>query len=194
VSDQPQQVQEVNWERLQPKDDEDRNRRALFYCHCIHAYSKRTLDLLLTRADSGEFGEALQEQIPLLNDWQLESAYKILTCISLHMAGLDHGGNEAPTWLIYFFSEAAQETDELFPEPPAIEIIGKHGSWKREKMVSDVAKHASQLLGLTEGAEQFQSTLAQVLVQSTTYRAELLLFGLSQPPEALRRHLEMLGG
>jgi hypothetical protein len=189
-----QTSEQLPFDRLQPQDDDDRNRRSLFYCHCLHLYTKRLLDLMVNRADAGEFGEPVATSVPLLADWQLESASKILTCINLHLAGLDHGGSDSPAWLLYFFSEAMTEADELFPEPSAMEIIAKHGSWKREKMIRDVATHVREVLGFTDDVEKLQHELEANLQASNTYTAELLLFALSQPPDALRRHLEMSGG
>lgn len=189
-----QTSEQIPFDRLQPQDDDDRNRRALFYCHCLHLYTKRILELLLNRADTGEFGEAVGVHSAVVADWQMEAAYKILTCIQLHLSGLDHGGTDSPAWLLYFFSEAMQEADELFPEPTAMEIIAKHGSWKREKMIRDVATHTREVLGFDEDYEKLQHELEANIQAANSYRGELLLFALSQPPEALRRHLEMLGG
>lgn len=189
-----QTSEQIPFDRLQPQDDDDRNRRALFYCHCLHLYTKRILELLLNRADTGEFGEAVAVHSAVVADWQMEAAYKILTCIQLHLSGLDHGGTDSPAWLLYFFSEAMQEADELFPEPTAMEIIAKHGSWKREKMIRDVATHTRQTLAFDEDYEKLQHELEANIQAANSYRGELLLFALSQPPEALRRHLEMLGG
>lgn len=203
-------AQQLPLDRLEPADDEDRLRRALFYCHCLHLYSKRTIELLLNRCDAGEFGPTLQERVPQLTDWQLESAYKLITCIHAHMAGLDHCAEDTPPWVLDFFSDIARETDELFPTPAAFDVIQKHGSWKREKMVRDVAAHTSEILKFTEaeGApagtaelctsgshnDEFNAQLGQFLIDSASYRSELLLFALSQPIEALRRHLEVFNG
>lgn len=196
-----QDTRALQIERLEPEDGEDLLRRSLFYCHCLHLYSKRTLELLLNRADAGEFDPDMDGQIALVSDWQLESIYKLITCISLHMAGLDNIGGDAPAWLIEFFSGAARETDELFPNPLAIDIIARHGSWKREKMIRDVVRHVCEILGFEEeqsespdAAPLFSAELRRFLAESANYRSELLLFALSQPPEALRRQLEMLAG
>lgn len=186
--------QQIDFGRLQPLDDNDRNRRAMFYCHCLNLYGRRILELLINRVDAGEFGEQLSEQLSTLGDWQLEAAAKIWAVVNLHMAGVDHGGTDSPAWLLYLFSEAMAEADQLFTEPPAIEIIRRHGSWKREKMIKDVAADVLDTLGLKHGGEKVQVELQGLLEASTPYRAELLMFALSQPPEALRRHLEMLGG
>lgn len=192
--EQTEQQHPIDFERLQPVDDDDRNRRAMFYCHCLNLYGRRILELLINRVEAGEFGDEPCEQIATMGDWQLEAAAKIWACINLHLAGLDHGGADSPAWLLYLFSEAMQEADELFTEPPAIEIIAKHGSWKRERMIKDVAAHVAETLGLKDGAEKVRQELAGLLQASTPYRAELLMYALSQPPEALRAHLEMLGG
>jgi hypothetical protein len=184
----------IDFERFQPIDDDDRNRRALFYCHCLNLYGRRILELLINRVDAGEFGESVRDQLSSLGDWQVEAASKIWACINLHIAGLDHGGADSPAWLLYFFSEAMQEADELFTEPPAIEVIARHGSFKRERMIKDVAAHIADTLGLKNDREKLLAEIAGLLQASTPYRAELLTFALSQPPEALRNHLEMLGG
>jgi hypothetical protein len=189
-----QTSEQLPFEDLQPQDDDDRNRRALFFCHCIYLYSKRMLELLMNRADTGEFGDAVQHHVKMVSEWQVDGAFKILTCINLHMAGLDHGGSDSPAWVLFFFSEAARETDEMFPEPTAIEVIARHGSWKREKMVRGVAEHILEILGFTEDKEALQKEIESNLVESAPYRTELLLFALSQPPEALRNHLESLAG
>ncbi len=188
----PRTAQQIAIERLQPAQAEDQLRRALFYCHCLHQYSKRTLELLISRCDSGEFGLQIQEQVPLLSDSQLESSYKLLTCISLHMTGLDNSGETASDWLLEFFSDAASETDELFESPTAMSIIQKHGSWKRDRMIHDVANNVCEILKFSEGNEAFNQQLEQFLVETASYRSELLLFALSQPIEALRRHLDSL--
>lgn len=185
-------AQQIALERLQPAGPEDQLRRALFYCHCLHQYSKRTLELLIARCDNGEFGPRVQEQVPLISASQLESSYKLLTCISLHMTGLDNSLDTASDWLLEFFSTAAGETDELFESPTAMSVIEKHGSWKRDKMIHDVANNVCQILDFSEESESFNHQLEQFLVETASYRSELLLFALSQPTEALRRHLDSL--
>ena len=64
-------AQSIPLDRLEPKNEEDRMRRALFYCHCLHLYSKRSIELLIGRIESGELSEELQEQVPQLTDWKL---------------------------------------------------------------------------------------------------------------------------
>lgn len=192
MTEDPRLAQQIAIERLQPAGSEDQLRRALFYCHCLHQYSKRTLELLIIRCDNGEFGPLVQEQVPLLSASQLESCYKLLTCISLHMTGLDNSLDSASDWLLEFFSAAAGETDELFESPTAMSIIQKHGSWKRDKMIHDAATDVCQILNFSEDNESFHQQLEQFLVETASYRSELLLFALSQPIEALRRHLDSL--
>lgn len=192
MTEELQTAQQSAIERLRPTGPEDQLRRALFYCHSLHQYAKRSLEVLIARGDSGEFGPQIQQQVPLLTDWQLESSYKLLTCISLHMTGLDNSGETTSAWLLEFFSDAASETDELFASPTAMSVIQKHGSWKRDRMIRDVATNVSEILQFSKENELFNQQLEQFLVGTASYRSELLLFALSQPLEALRRHLDSL--
>ena len=181
-------------ERLQPSDQEDAVRRALFYCHALQSYCKKQVDALIEHGLAGDFGGEVaavcEAGIP---GWSLERALKELTCISLHLAGLDQASENPPAWLMDFLFESLGEADLLFPEPSAAEVIQQHGSWKEERMTHDAAVSICLSLGFGEKSEQAALPISDFLTGARPYRSELLVFALSQPPEVLRHHLMLFG-
>jgi hypothetical protein len=159
----------------------------------MERYCKRHLEHLIARCELGEFGDVLQDLTSEgLSDWSFSSAVKVLTCMCLHMVGLETCDAEGPPWLIEFLYESLKEMDEQFLTPMAREIIEEHGSLAPEKMVRDTATHVLQRLGLPPEAEEARREVEQFLITTRPYRQELLVFALSQPTEALRRQLQLM--
>jgi hypothetical protein len=182
-------------ENLEPQDLEESLKRALVYCHCLHAYSKRHIEALLTRVRAGEFGEGFNHIVESgISDYSFGKALKILTCISVHIVGLDRCGQNGPNWLIDFLFETLRETDNLFPDPGAEEIIQRHGSCLKGQMIHGIAIDACEALGLGAGEKSLApaAALEQSLSGAGPYLSELLVFALSQPFDALRNHLQTL--
>ena len=179
--------------KRQPKDADDALKRALFYAHSLHRYCKRHIDQLIARCDQGEFGEMLQElTIDGVSDWSFASAVKILTCMNIHLVGLETCDTDGPPWLIEFLFEALKEMDDQFPAPMAREILEEHGRALPDKMIKGTAIHVVQQLGLPPEAEDALHVVEQFLITTKPYRNELLIFALSQPTEALRRQLRLM--
>jgi hypothetical protein len=182
--------------KLQPSDTSDSLKRALVYCHCLHSYAKKQVHSLLARTSAGEFGEACRDIAESgIGDYEFGKALKIITCISVHMVGLDHCSENGPPWLVDFLFETLKETDNLFPDPGAEAVIQRHGSWVREQMIHDVAVDVCEALGFgaAENSAKAAAALEELITNSGPYRSELLVFSLSQPFEALRYHLQTMG-
>jgi hypothetical protein len=184
-------IEGTNFAAMEPEDEEDFLKRALFYAHCLDGFCRKQVETMIQSGRIGEYGPEIQNVCENgISDLGFGKATKELTCISLHLVGLDHCENQEPAWLVEFLFESIRETDRLFPEPSAQEVIRKHGSWKEEHILGGIAMNACRNLGFGED-EQIRSALENFLTASRPVRSELLALALTQPFAVLRETLEL---
>jgi hypothetical protein len=180
-------------DRIRPKNEDDGLRRALFLCHSLHPYCAKQVRVFLKRCRDGEFGpdveESVRDEVP---DWQIAEATKELATMCLHMTGVDQGALNAPPWLIEFLIESLKEADMLFPEPVASSIITAYADIDEAELDEALAFKLRATLGVPPD-ENAHNAWMKVLETMRPYRNELLFFALTQPPDTLRLHLQMMG-
>ncbi|MBS1957318.1 MAG: hypothetical protein JST89_24230 [Cyanobacteria bacterium SZAS-4] len=120
---------------------------------------------------------------------QSESALKILTCISIHLAGIEGGGAENPAWFIDFLFNALRASDARTFRPTARSVLEQYGSIKPELMSIMGARFALAELRLTDSSE-FES-LGKTIFESRSHRLESLKLALSGSKEKLSQVLEV---
>lgn len=169
-----------------PEDEDLTIRRAIFFCHSLNGHLRQNMLRLIDRLNAGEFGDVQNE----IEEWTFDQMIKEMTSSYVHLAGLDQGGASSPEWLTEFLFEAQQEADSICPEPAAIEIIEKRGAMTATEMLTDLDQFASQVLGISEN-EAAQNWLREFLAFSENFTSELLALCLSQPLEALSKHLQL---
>lgn len=180
-------------DRIRPKSEDDGLRRALFLCHSLHPYCAKQVRVFLKRCRDGEFGQEIEESVQGdVPDWQISEATKELATMSLHLTGIDQGALNAPQWLIEFLIEGLKEADELYPEPGAESIITAYADIEDAELEEALAGKLRATLGVPHD-EAAHTAWRQVLETMKPYRNELLIFALTQPPDTLRQHLQLIG-
>lgn len=178
---------------MQPADAEEANKRALYYCHSVYLCCKQQITSLLKHAGAGNLGAPARDAlIAGVSEWSANSATKILTCVWLDMIVMSRCANGAQPWLVEFLFEALRETDELFPNPSAEDIMAKYVGLSHYRMLEDTVEHVQRVIGFPPDAYAAASLLKRFLAESQAMGDELLVFALSQPGQALRDHLQML--
>lgn len=180
-------------DRVRPANEQEGLRRALFLCHGLNAHCAKQVRVFLKRCRDGEFGLEVEEsasgEVP---DWQIAEATKELLTMSLHLTGLDQGASEAPIWLLEFLIDGLKESNMLFPEPSAETIIAAYGNIAEEDLVGALSGKLCATLGIPS-EETALASWRESLETNKSYRNELLFFALTQPPDTLRQHLQLIG-
>lgn len=177
--------------RFEPSDVDEGLTRALFLTHAVHAHWHKLLGIFLDKCRSGEFGQETSQVLAAgTSEENIALASKELVTASIHIAGLDQGGPNAPMWLIRLLFESQQESDEMLPEPFAADIIAELGEMELNSMLEAIAGAIAERFDLP-AEDRIDDWLFRALESSRLFVSELLVFALSQPIEALQDHLSL---
>jgi len=177
-----------DWE---PVDEDRGQQRALFLCHAIDGHVRQNLVLLLSKCRDGAYGKSVQQSLQKqVNEWVLAAVIKQITCVSIHRAWLEQGGDEAPDWLLSFALVSQQETDEICAQPEASELIEGIEQLQFDEIIPALFDKTCQDLGFN-GEDEASDFLCALILSTCDLTRELLLLSLSQPLDSLHRHLLM---
>lgn len=170
-----------------PEDEDDAIQRAIFFAHSLNGHLRQNLLRMIDRCDAGEFGT---EARPEIEELAFDEAVKEITSSLIYLVGFDQGGTHAPQWLNDFLFASQEEADSICPEPPAVEVIERRWAMTADEMIGDIEKSVSSTLRIADFPE-VRSWLREFLQFTHQYTNELLALCLSQPIEALNKHLQM---
>ncbi|HEY9867749.1 MAG TPA: hypothetical protein V6D08_00960 [Candidatus Obscuribacterales bacterium] len=176
---------------LMPQSKEEEAERAAYVAAVLAAGCADFVQGFLLDCRNGLMGEALQKAAGReLSDNEFSAAVKELTCITIYLTVVEHGGEAAPSWLSRFLFIALRATDKIVPQPRAREIMQTHefvsGS---EDIALDASVSACRAMGFGDAAAHAAVPIQIFLLQNTAYRSDVLRYALTQPLEALRAHV-----
>lgn len=174
-------------ELWKPEDEDIAIQRAIFFAHSLNGHLRQNLLKMIDRCEAGEYGE---ETHPEVEEQSFDEAVKEIISSLVYLVGFDQGGTSAPPWLNDFLFASQEEADSICPEPPAVEVIERRFTMGAEEMIDDIENAVSAKLGITEFTN-VREWLRDFLLFSQNYTNELLALCLSQPIEALNKHLQL---
>lgn len=170
-----------------PEDEDAAIQRAIFFAHSLNGHLRQNLLRMIDRCEAGEFGNEVHPEVEELS---FDEAIKEIMSSLIYLVGFDQGGTSAPEWLNDFLFASQEEADSICPEPPAVEVIERRFAMNAEQMLDDIENAVSQTLGIAEFSD-VKKWLREFLQFSQHYANELLALCLSQPIEALNKHMQM---
>lgn len=82
------------------------------------------------------------------NKLGLESAFKTLVCVSIHLTGIECGGVNNPEWFIKFLFHSLREADARYASPSARSVIQNFGSFNSPSMITLASTSALNEIGI----------------------------------------------
>lgn len=170
-----------------PEDEDAAIQRAIFFAHSLNGHLRQNLLKTIDRCEAGDFGDDVHPEVEELS---FDEAIKEIMSSLIYLVGFDQGGTHAPEWLNDFLFASQEEADSICPEPPAVEIIERRFAMNAEQMIGDLENVVSEKLGITRFGN-VRIWLREFLQFSQNFTNELLALCLSQPIEALNKHMQM---
>jgi len=179
---------------LQPKSKEEEAERAIYVATVISAGCADFVQSFVIDCRAGEMGSELQTAAnKRFSDQEFGGAVKELSCISIYLTVLDHGGENAPDWLSKMLFISLKATDKIVPQPRAREIMQAHEFVTGlEDICLDASVSACRTLGFGDSATHAAILMQIFLLQNSPYRTDVLRYALTQTLEALTAHVASL--
>lgn len=174
-------------QRRQPLSEQEAKCLAEAFNSLIYTQCREQIEATLASLRSGKFGPDAAKQCSAVKKVgvQIERALKTLTCISIHLTGIESGGVESPDWFPHFLFRSLLAADSKCSEPSARSIIAGVGSYKTCLMASLAAEAALFELGITDRLAI--KKLGDAIHGAASVRLEILQMSLSGEKEMLKQ-------
>ncbi len=173
-------------EALKPTTRDDKNARATFLAHSFFARSGAYVRVASEQL-SLEFGGMFDPSMTL-DPLVFEQAAKKLAVMSVHLAGLECGGTDNSEWFMDFLFAAHLELDRMTAQPSARALIEMHGQWIVSEIISGVSQNAASSVEPAMLRESVVRQLIDLLSEDVGYRADVVVFALSESWAVLQEH------
>lgn len=113
-SSEPERPARIDVTALQPENDEDFRRRALYLAHLHRINTRQFLSGYMSSAKSGDFGLRAKKSIAKLSNETFSDVVKEFTCAGVYMTAIEQFERDSsPDWLEQFFGASLRGIDEL---------------------------------------------------------------------------------
>ncbi len=166
---------------LKPLVKEEVQWRAESFSSLIYSHCREQIEQLLKKAEHGIVLQLTHRHASL----NLEPALKILTCVSIHLAGIECGGVENPEWFINFLFQSLRAADSRCSLPSARPILEKFGSMRPDVMSLLAAQAAMKELNIEQ--VPIIEALSETLYKDDASRLDILKLALTGQKNQLIR-------
>lgn len=178
---------------FEPANENDRRMRALYFATALGVKSVRLVGEWIDYClKPGSFGKPDFDRDTLEKELHHE-AVKELLGLSIWLTMVDQLDSEVPKWLRDFFVDCWWASDELYPQPSSRNIMREYqGNLGVKEVCRAVSSKLCHKLGLGSTKGDAPLVLGEMLWEAGPSRADLLVFALSQPLDALDNDIETL--
>lgn len=164
---------------VKPIINDEMQWRAESLSSLVYSQCRELIEQLLKKAEQGKVVTIAHRSA----SQNLEPSLKILTCVSIHLAGIECGGAENPEWFINLLFHALRAADSRCLLPSARPIIEKYGSMRADVMSLLAAQAAMKELNIDKIS--MIESLSKTLYKEDGARLDILKMALTAEKEQL---------